>query len=65
MLNILDEIKGNADRRVILPGSFNPLHEGHLRLLEIACRYDFDLILHKSFESVQVPSPCLHLSNAL
>ncbi|KAL2632505.1 hypothetical protein R1flu_003984 [Riccia fluitans] len=24
-------------RKVILPGSFNPLHEGHIRLLEVAC----------------------------
>lgn len=44
MLNIVDKIKGNAERRVILPGSFNPLHEGHLRLLEIAGRCNFDLI---------------------
>ncbi|KAF3431926.1 hypothetical protein FNV43_RR26662 [Rhamnella rubrinervis] len=26
----------NAERRIILPGSFYPLHEGHLKLLEIA-----------------------------
>lgn len=44
LLNIAVGIKGNAERRVILPGSFNPLHEGHLRLLEIAWRCNFDLI---------------------
>nr|XP_018680253.1 PREDICTED: uncharacterized protein LOC103981708 [Musa acuminata subsp. malaccensis] len=28
-----------SERMVILPGSFNPLHDGHLRLSEIASRY--------------------------
>ncbi|EXC25636.1 hypothetical protein L484_009941 [Morus notabilis] len=28
----------NAERRVVLPGSFNPLHEGHLKLLDVATR---------------------------
>lgn len=26
----------NTERKIILPGSFNPLHEGHIRLLEVA-----------------------------
>lgn len=26
----------NKERKVILPGSFNPLHDGHLKLLEVA-----------------------------
>lgn len=26
----------SAERKVILPGSFNPLHEGHLKLMEVA-----------------------------
>ncbi|ONI31495.1 hypothetical protein PRUPE_1G316800 [Prunus persica] len=25
-----------AERKIILPGSFNPLHEGHMKLLEVA-----------------------------
>ncbi|CAO2198025.1 unnamed protein product [Urochloa humidicola] len=29
-------VEKNISRKVILPGSFNPLHDGHLRLLEVA-----------------------------
>ncbi|KAI7996183.1 hypothetical protein LOK49_LG10G02629, partial [Camellia lanceoleosa] len=29
----------NTERKIMLSGSFNPLHEGHLKLLEVATRY--------------------------
>jgi bifunctional ADP-heptose synthase (sugar kinase/adenylyltransferase) len=28
-----------GSRRIILSGSFNPLHDGHVKLLEVACRF--------------------------
>jgi hypothetical protein len=36
-----DSMDKNFNRKIILPGSFNPLHDGHLRLLEVASRCDF------------------------
>ncbi|KAG6472270.1 hypothetical protein ZIOFF_069730 [Zingiber officinale] len=33
-----DQNASTSDRMIILSGSFNPLHDGHLRLLEIASR---------------------------
>ncbi|CAI0453867.1 unnamed protein product [Linum tenue] len=32
--SILTEDSPNGERKIILPGSFNPLHDGHLKLLE-------------------------------
>ncbi|XP_014514937.1 uncharacterized protein LOC106772842 isoform X2 [Vigna radiata var. radiata] len=28
-----------AERKIIMPGSFNPLHDGHLKLMEVATRH--------------------------
>lgn len=39
-----------AERKIILPGSFNPLHVGHLKLMEIATRYINSCYLLKIFK---------------
>lgn len=44
-----DPNSSNAERKVILPGSFNPLHDGHLKLLEVATRYLLFLFYFFSF----------------
>jgi len=41
-------LEKNFSRKVILPGSFNPLHDGHLRLLEVASRFVFSLWSYES-----------------
>eukprot|EP01018_Ginkgo_biloba_P026128 Gb_33915 [translate_table: standard] len=42
-------------RRIVLPGSFNPLHEGHLRLLEVASSLLFE---SPSGQKGQPTNPC-------
>lgn len=37
----------DAERKIILSGSFNPLHDGHLKLLEVASRYIWELDVSK------------------
>lgn len=32
-------------RRVVLSGSFNPLHDGHIKLLDTACRFNSGMVL--------------------
>ncbi|GJM93509.1 hypothetical protein PR202_ga10071 [Eleusine coracana subsp. coracana] len=39
-----DLVEKNFNRKIILPGSFNPLHDGHLRLLEVASRLGDELV---------------------
>jgi len=39
-------------RRVVLSGSFNPLHDGHIKLLDTACRCD----LHLPWKALRVKS---------
>jgi hypothetical protein len=46
MILLLIDVAGDSNspsqgtRRVILSGSFNPLHDGHIKLLDAACRFD-------------------------
>ncbi|KAI7996943.1 hypothetical protein LOK49_LG10G01033, partial [Camellia lanceoleosa] len=45
----------DTERRIILSGSFNPLHEGHLKLLEVATRnncFELSRLLLRSSEPV-------------
>lgn len=40
----------NEERKIILSGSFNPLHDGHLKLLEVATRYINKFLLSFTFD---------------
>jgi phosphopantetheine adenylyltransferase len=45
----------SAERKIILSGSFNPLHDGHLKLLEVAARYInyiLEAVILKCFDSL-------------
>ncbi|XP_024030438.1 uncharacterized protein LOC21393256 isoform X2 [Morus notabilis] len=52
----------NAERRVVLPGSFNPLHEGHLKLLDVATSICEDAYPCFEISAVNADKPPLSVS---
>ncbi|KAJ3670671.1 hypothetical protein LUZ60_008097 [Juncus effusus] len=54
-----DNLEENAERRIILPGSFNPLHEGHIKLLEIASRMCENAVQYFEISAINADKPPL------
>ncbi|MED6132310.1 hypothetical protein PIB30_017743 [Stylosanthes scabra] len=52
----------SAERKIILPGSFNPLHEGHLKLMEVATRICGDGYPCFELSAVNADKPPLSVS---
>ncbi|XP_027364417.1 uncharacterized protein LOC113871526 isoform X3 [Abrus precatorius] len=52
----------NAQRRIIMPGSFNPLHDGHLKLMEVASRICGDGYPCFEISAVNADKPPLSVS---
>lgn len=42
---LADTCTYSSDQKIILSGSFNPLHDGHLKLLEVASRLTINFML--------------------
>jgi len=55
-------LEKNFSRKVILPGSFNPLHDGHLRLLEVASSMCDDGIPFFEISAINADKPPLSIS---
>ncbi|XP_027364419.1 uncharacterized protein LOC113871526 isoform X4 [Abrus precatorius] len=51
-----------AQRRIIMPGSFNPLHDGHLKLMEVASRICGDGYPCFEISAVNADKPPLSVS---
>ncbi|CAL4974639.1 unnamed protein product [Urochloa decumbens] len=52
----------NISRKVILPGSFNPLHDGHLRLLEVASSMCDDGLPFFEISAINADKPPLSIA---
>uniref|UniRef100_A0A0E0JMQ1 Cytidyltransferase-like domain-containing protein n=1 Tax=Oryza punctata TaxID=4537 RepID=A0A0E0JMQ1_ORYPU len=52
----------NFNRKIILPGSFNPLHDGHLRLLEVASRMCDDGLPCFEISAINADKPPLSIA---
>ncbi|KAI7998490.1 hypothetical protein LOK49_LG10G02646 [Camellia lanceoleosa] len=48
----------NTERKIMLSGSFNPLHEGHLKLLEVATRDESNNYQNKN-QTTYFKMPCV------
>lgn len=51
-----------AERKIILPGSFNPLHDGHIKLMEVATRICGDGYPCFELSAVNADKPPLSVS---
>ncbi|CAO2178688.1 unnamed protein product [Urochloa humidicola] len=54
-------VEKNISRKVILPGSFNPLHDGHLRLLEVASSMCDDGLSFFEISAINADKPPLSI----
>ncbi|XP_027364416.1 uncharacterized protein LOC113871526 isoform X2 [Abrus precatorius] len=55
-------VKPLTQRRIIMPGSFNPLHDGHLKLMEVASRICGDGYPCFEISAVNADKPPLSVS---
>ncbi|CAO1947889.1 unnamed protein product [Urochloa humidicola] len=55
-------VEKNISRKVILPGSFNPLHDGHLRLLEVASSMCDDGLPFFEISAINADKPPLYIA---
>ncbi|CAO1945605.1 unnamed protein product [Urochloa humidicola] len=55
-------VEKNISRKVILPGSFNPLHDGHLRLLEVALSMCDDGLPFFEISAINADKPPLSIA---
>ncbi|TVT99380.1 hypothetical protein EJB05_55268, partial [Eragrostis curvula] len=57
-----DLVDKNFNRKIILPGSFNPLHDGHLRLLEVGSRMCDDALPFFEISAINADKPPLSIA---
>lgn len=60
--NFAAPAESNLNRKIILPGSFNPLHDGHLRLLEAAVSMCDDGLPFFEISAINADKPPLSIA---